>query len=322
MEAGTTLEEHGTCPELPSELWDQIWDCVPMSDLLRLSQVNHDFHQRLDKVEAANQAELTAALTTPNLTLIVVTGDNLRLDPEPVSGAYVVTTRDIAITAGRVHVRENVHVTATGNAWVHATGQARVTAADIAHVFAHGHTQVTAYGLASVRAQDQVRVTAHGDSVVEAHGNAQVTAHGQVDVSVLDQAHATAHHLATVWAQDDATVDAHDQTDVYASHRAQVTARDRANVYAHDQAQVTLRNQARLTAHEVADLHGDLGETPSACRAQGCSPPRHRRSPGSGSGSGTGTVGQAPGPRTPEGQSPRASDRPPQTLFKVARSIR
>ncbi|MEV6682997.1 hypothetical protein AB0N09_39975 [Streptomyces erythrochromogenes] len=154
MEAGYSFQ---TPSELPLEMWCEVGDCLPLSDLLHLSQVDHALYDRFPRVEVRTQEELATALAIPGLSLIVVTGAGLCLDSEPVSCAWIVTTCNITVTTGQVHARGDVEVIATGNA----------------HVVAHERARVQAWGEATVNARDQATVYAHGRVRAAAYNQAR-----------------------------------------------------------------------------------------------------------------------------------------------------
>ncbi|MEV6681704.1 F-box protein [Streptomyces erythrochromogenes] len=233
MESDNTLEHHHAWPELPHEMWDEVQSCLSLSDFLHLSQVNHALHSQLHKVEVQTQEQLDAALTMPDLNLILVTGDDLQLTAEPVGGAWIITTAPITVMAGRIHVRERVRVTASGTAHVTAHNQATV--------LAYYQARVTAHDQAEVRVDGRAQVVAHDDCQVWACGEAEVIAYGRTGVTTWAHTRVTAHDQATVVATGRTVVTAHGQ--------AQVTAHDDCQVWAYDQAIVTTHNRATVTDH-------------------------------------------------------------------------
>ncbi|MEV6682277.1 hypothetical protein AB0N09_36265 [Streptomyces erythrochromogenes] len=225
MENGFTAARQAfDLPELPEEIWGEIGRCLSMTDLANLALVNEEFHGRFwGGIAVHDQDELDQALRLHGVWFIVIESGGLIVSVPQVQGTPVIAANDVTVVAGRVHVRDSVHVTATGDAQICADGRGQVTADGQAMVSAHDQATVTAHG--------QARVTAHHQATVLAQGRARVTAHDRTTVLADGQAQVTAHDQATVLAQGRARVTAHDRTTV--------TLRDGATVTTHGRARVT-----------------------------------------------------------------------------------
>ncbi|MEV6683502.1 hypothetical protein AB0N09_42655 [Streptomyces erythrochromogenes] len=189
MESGfTTPGQASHLPELPEEMWQAIRDCLPMEDWVNCTLVSGDFHDRFwGGVRVHTQSELDEALLRHGLRLIVIEGPHLTMAAPQVQGTPIIVGNDVSVSAGRVYVRDNVRVTASGAAHVHATGQGRVTAHGQAYVFADGQAEVTAHGDVEVNANDQAQVEAHDRVFVLASDRTRVTAHDEAVVNAGEE---------------------------------------------------------------------------------------------------------------------------------------
>ncbi|MEV6683602.1 hypothetical protein AB0N09_43225 [Streptomyces erythrochromogenes] len=210
-------------PELPPEIWGEIGRCLSMKDLAALARADKELHDRFwGGVTVHTQDELDEALQRHGLWFIVIEGGGLTMSAPQVEETPVIAVTDVLVTAGEVHARDGIHITATGSAQVGADGQAQVTAYDQVHVFAFGQSVVTAYDQAHVSAHEQAYVTAHGHASVSAYTQTQVAAHEHATVNAFGQAHVTAYDQAEVHAYRQTRVTAHDEAIVHAYNQARV----------------------------------------------------------------------------------------------------
>jgi hypothetical protein len=207
-------EPEGSVPRLPDEVWAEIRRYLDQEELI---QAQIDLARTSKQLYAVfggyafvqNQEQLNQALANPDpVTAIVLLPEAgmLTVEQAPAAGQVpIVSYGETAVTAGSLHVRAPVHITASGDAYVQASGSATVTASGDAEVHAHNSVTVTASGDAGVNAHGSATVTASGDAKVWAYDQAQVAAYGTTTVKAYGQAEVAVYDSAKVAAEGTTT---------------------------------------------------------------------------------------------------------------------
>ncbi|MEV6682897.1 hypothetical protein AB0N09_39465 [Streptomyces erythrochromogenes] len=231
------------------EMWDSVPRCVPMEVRAKALAGDPAGDGYWGGVTVSTQPDLEAALDAADVLLIVVESAGLTVTRAPVGDEPVVAVSDVEAVAGRVYVRESLHVTVSGDAEVYAEGTARVTASGDAEVYACGKARVEADGSAQIEACDEAKVTAAG--------MARITACEGVSVSVAGGAKADVSGVVSVSAAGEAKVTALEDAYVDAQESAEVTASGRARVLARGEKQVRVYGEAWVAATGGATVFGD-----------------------------------------------------------------